>query len=162
VVGGGEGDPPGVSPAPTTQPGAVERVVLDTKAECGQLREVFKTFIGVFDDFIKQQDPSRSGKREWSYKKMVPPGFPQPIYYTTKETEGSLSQATPQGRHTIMDPERDKAVTKAATNRLSRSNSLDLLEAQKGPAGRKTGSPSETLMTVMSHSEVRKTKVLED
>jgi hypothetical protein len=61
-----------------------------------------------------------------------------------------------------MDQERDKAVTKAATNRLSRSNSLDLLEAQKGPAGRKTGAPSETLMTVMSHWEVRKTEVLED
>ena len=60
-----------------------------------------------------------------------------------------------------MDPERDKAVTKAATNRPS-SNSLDLRKAQKGPACRKTGAPSETLMTVMGHWEVRKTEVLED
>ncbi len=43
------------------RPRSIDKVILDIKAMCGQMRQMFKTYAGNFDDFVRQNAhcPSR-------------------------------------------------------------------------------------------------------
>ena len=61
---------PSTKPKPGfIKPAPVEKVIYDTKSECGQLREMLKAHVTEFHDYIKQQQSqaqARNGKRKWN------------------------------------------------------------------------------------------------
>jgi hypothetical protein len=51
--------------ATSTKPGSIDKVILYTKAKCGQMSEMLKKYVRKFDNFLIQQaqGPSWNGKR---------------------------------------------------------------------------------------------------
>ena len=95
---------PSTKPKPGfIKPAPVEKVIYDTKSECGQLREMLKAHVTEFHDYVKQQQSqgqARNGKRKWNQNGSKGQGDGKD---KKKENQGGNKQPSNLAPSTLLD-----------------------------------------------------------